>query len=120
MKIYSKLFSASILLSLIASSCYYDNKETIYKNVPSVPCDTNNITYSDDISAIFSANCTTSDCHGGNNPKAGLDLTDYDNAVSKSSEIAKRVTEKTMPPGAPLPDCEISKIDLWVKDGTPN
>lgn len=121
MKTYSKLFISGALIAMSLTSCFNDNKEEIYSNQPAT-CDTASVSYSSDIDAIMTGNCT-SGCHSGSAPAAGLDLTNYNDVKASSTGILNRINGRgaLMPQGGPaLADCDILKIETWVADGAPN
>ncbi len=82
-------------------------------------------------SAIFQANCIG--CHGGGNPKSGLDLSSYQGAMKggrggvdvvagdpDSSNIMKFLKasgKPIMPPSGPISDADIATIAAWIKGG---
>lgn len=105
------------MLSIIVSSCYNDNKENIYSKQPNYDCNTSGITFSNDITPIMENYCVS--CHSGGN----FDATDYNSIVLNATDIVDRInaTDDTRMPKnlPPLTDCEISKIEIWVTDGSP-
>lgn len=112
------------MVSLVAVSCYRDNKENLYQNFTTGGCDTSNVTYTNEIAPISLNKCATAGCHGGSFPQSGLDLSTYNDlmTIAKDGRLMDRITGKgaLMPPGSPLPSCDITKIQLWVVDGAPN
>lgn len=80
-------------------------------------CDT--ITLSQDIQPILTANCAISGCH-----QAGYaygDFANYTGISAKVSKFEQRVlTEKNMPPSAPLTTLEQQKLKCWLDAGHPN
>lgn len=69
---------------------------------------------------VFNNRCNG--CHGGSNPSAGLDLTNYNQAISKTTAIIKRMsdTQKPMPPSGVLGDYERGVVQKWYSLGMPN
>lgn len=116
-----KLFNISALsLLLLATSCYYDNKEELYPNTygGTTSCDTTNQKYSTGINTIINNNCASSSCHGagGNSP----DLSTYTNVISNITRVKARAIDlKTMPAAGPLSICDINKLQAWINAGTP-
>ncbi len=107
------------------SSCYYDNREELYQNFQQTQCDTSVTTFAAVILPILQDNCATSGCHVGNNPQSGLDFSTYDDAqlTATDGRLVGRITGSSgpiMPPGGPLPNCEIEKIKRWVNKGARN
>ena len=62
-----------IAVTVIAQSCYYDNKA---ENYGSSACDSANPTYTANIQPIINQNCIG--CHGSNGPSGGVSLHTYD------------------------------------------
>jgi len=110
----------SILLSLFcfAFACTSENAEDLG------PCNTADVSYQNELQAIFKANCTNVGCHGGPNGVANLDLNTYASTkrIADDGSLVDRITGvgNLMPPGGALPDCEIDKIRSWVLDGARN
>ena len=92
------------------------------------------ITFADDISKIFSKNCTM--CHKGDKPPAGLRLDSYEQAMAGSedgsvivpgkpeeSELVLRIkgkAEPSMPFRQPLlPENTIQTVVRWIEQGAP-
>lgn len=117
-----KIFGLMIL-SLLVSSCYRDNREELYQNFTNDGCDTSMVTYSEVIRPLSFDNCAISGCHVGNTPQSGLDLSRYEDlmTIANDGRLMDRLTGNgpIMPPGGPLPNCEISKMEIWVLDGAP-
>ena len=115
----------SIALGLLASlqSCYYDNLEDLYPNTQ--PCDTINVSFSEDVWPVISSNCTG--CHSGGAPSGNVSLEDYNDIVTAANNGSLLGTIKhldgwsPMPKGGgKLPDCDIQQIETWINAGTPN
>jgi mono/diheme cytochrome c family protein len=84
--------------------------------------------YNSDVQPVLNRNCTN--CHGGNNPKGGLNLTRLDgvlrggksgavieNGKSADSLIYQMIqqgAQKHMPPKKQLNEKEIDKIGKWI------
>jgi hypothetical protein len=124
---FRSLPALTLLLTLAAvtflQSCYYDNEEDLYPTPPA--CDTTNVSYANDVWPIISSNCTG--CHSGGAPQGNISLENYDDIVVAANNgsllgvIRHDEGWSPMPKGgAKLPDCDISKIEKWVDDGTPN
>ncbi len=88
-------------------------------------CDTTSVTYSATIVPIILQNCSI--CHGGDAPISGIQLEEYAN-IKVFAESGRLVGALRHLPGftpmpkdrAPLPECQIRKIEMWVLDGAPN
>lgn len=97
--------------------CENNNEEELY-NTDATNCETDSLTYTDGIAAIINANCATSGCHvpGGQPP----DYSDYTSVVNNKARLEVRAIEqKTMPPGGPLSNCNIAKLEAWLGANTP-
>jgi hypothetical protein len=88
-----------------------------------IPCETENITYSDIIQSIIQNNCQG--CHSGTDPAAGLSLLTYSDvqgiALSgKLESVIKNLYGLQMPVDFKLNDCQIIQIDKWIMNGSKN
>lgn len=89
-------------------------------------CDTENVSYSQDIRPIIENNCLG--CHRGANPVGGFVLETYDDVLAKVNDgrLYGAVSWQTgfvpMPLGAsePLPECDLGKIKAWIDAGAPD
>lgn len=108
-----------ILLALVfVTSCYFDKEEELY---PNNACDTQNVTFSTQISAAINNKCATAGCHvaGGIAPN----LTTFTGISANIDRIRIRAIEqRTMPPASSpkLTDCEHTQIKTWITNGAPN
>lgn len=115
-----KIFSLSLLaLSLIA--CSSENLEDLQV----APCDSSNVTYSAEVQAILTNNCTDAGCHVGPGGVGGLDLRTYSSAkkIADNGDLVGRITGTSgaeMPPTGKLSNCQIEKIKAWVQAGAQN
>jgi len=121
LKSFLKLIIPVILILL--SGCYYDNYEELYPEL-SQDCDTSNVTFAGAVAPVIQANCER--CHNGSDPNGGVLLTTYEDikAVADNGLLVQVTTSTNpdvqMPPGNPLPACDIQKITAWVEAGAPN
>lgn len=88
-------------------------------------CDTSNVTYSGTIAPIMTNYCNG--CHGGTNPSANIDLTNWTGVSSSAADgslygsVIHDPTWSAMPKNsAMLPQCKIDQIRIWVNAGAPN
>jgi hypothetical protein len=116
-------FAAGLLLLFLIPSCYYDNVEDLYP-FEAYACDTTNVTYSKTIAPIMAANCNT--CHNSANPSGNVITDNYDDLiiVRNNDQLWKAVNHDPsvvpMPyQGIKLSDCNLSKINIWIKTGLP-
>lgn len=115
-----KILLFQILLSIWSISCTFDNEEERFSGET---CDTLNVDY-EKIKNIFANNC--SDCHfEGNTFNPSVVLTNYEGikeAIANdrlSDAINHREGVTPMPYGkTQLPNCELQKINVWIKNGT--
>lgn len=129
MYLFSYKFNTRSLIFMICGlfifSCYYDNEEELYEdNI----CNTENISYSNDIIPILNRNCQL--CHSAttaNTLGAGFNLEGYDNLkihVASGALLGSVKHEagwSPMPKGAgKIPNCDIEKIQSWINNGSPN
>lgn len=63
-------------------------------------------------------------CHGANSPKKGINLSTYENVLMyvtpgnpEGSRMMRPVRRGAMPPGGPLGQDLIAKLDAWIKGG---
>ena len=110
-------------IAIYMQSCYYDNVEDLYPQLPE--CDTTNVTYSNDIWPIINSNCTS--CHGGNAPAGNIRLENYNDISSAANNGSLLGTIRHEDGWSPMPkgggklnDCDITKIETWVNQGTPD
>lgn len=88
-------------------------------------CDTTVVTYSGSIASIMTNYCNG--CHGGANPSANIDLTNYAGVSSSAADgslygsVIHDPTWSAMPKNsAMLPQCKIDQLRIWVNAGAPN
>lgn len=90
-----------------------------------VECDSLNVTYSATVWPIIQNRCYG--CHSGGSPSGGISLENHANlvALANSGQLMGAIRHdqgySPMPKnGAKLSDCNISQIQKWINDGTPN
>lgn len=118
--------SALILftLSILVSSCYYDNKEELYP-FDKAACNLDNVTYSGTIQAILASSCIS--CHQSSNPSGGVKLDNYTEVkkVADNGRLWGAINHEggfvAMPlGGGKLSDCSLLQIKQWIDDGSPD
>jgi uncharacterized membrane protein len=122
------LFAFIFAAMSILNSCYYDNEEELYQNIQTAQCDTTNVTYSGTIAPIIQQNCYT--CHSTTAPSGGVVLDTYTGvAASAANGLSSRLWGSinhlsgysAMPKGGnKLTECELKKIEIWLRAGSPN
>jgi len=112
-----------ITLLILLNSCYYDNVEELYPQPAA--CDTLNITYSNDVLPIINTKCTG--CHSGTAPAGNINLETYDDIVAAANNGSLMGTIRHESNWSPMPknvakldNCTITKLEIWIADGTPN
>ena len=112
-----------LIIGLTLNSCYYDNVEHLYPE--SGDCDTSNLTYSNDVWPLINANCTS--CHSGAAASGNVRLENYDQirTAAANGQLLGTIRHESgwspMPKGGgKLPDCDITKLEIWVELGYPN
>ena len=108
------------LLFIVACSKDDDNDMN-----PDPMCDSDNMSFNDDILPILQSNCY--DCHQQGNQISFISLEGYA-AVKPFADNGKLVGVINHNPGFPpmpdgrpkLPSCTIEKIESWVNDGAMN
>lgn len=113
--------SVFIVFVLVAlSSCYYDNKEELYQNIPQ-DCETSGLTYTNEIAPLIAQNCLV--CHSTNGGFFPI-LETLQQLRSNEVEVTFRVTKPlgdplVMPQGGPMSKCSVDQILAWYADGAP-
>ncbi len=88
-------------------------------------CDTLDVTFSGNVWPIMQTNCVG--CHSGLNPSGEVLITNYQDVVFLADDgsllgvIKQEGGFAPMPPkGAKLNECDISTIEIWIKNGKQN
>ncbi|MCC5917220.1 MAG: hypothetical protein JJU02_07815 [Cryomorphaceae bacterium] len=113
----------SILFLLIPITMTFCSKDDDDNGNGNGNCETENLTYVDDIKPIVDANCAISGCH---NSSTYGDFRQYENIrdVALSGVMETRITmpesnAQSMPPTGKLDNCTIDKLIAWANDGAP-
>lgn len=116
-----------IMLLGIVTGCYYDNEEKLYPEL-STGCDLSNVTFSGSVKPILQAACLS--CHSNAQAASsgsGIKLENYADVKIQVQNGKLMGTIKhlsgfqAMPLGGEkLTDCEISKLQKWIDNGTLN
>ncbi len=137
--IKSFFFLAAISFSVFVVGC----KDNIVSESDLQPPSGMNATFSSIQKQLFNSSCATSGCHTGNNPQAGLNLSEgsaYNNLINVQSVLypnLKRVTpgnkeasllfmvlsynsETKMPPTGKLQQSLIDSVGAWIDKGAQN
>ncbi|MFQ3576542.1 MAG: hypothetical protein SNJ77_08915 [Cytophagales bacterium] len=82
-------------------------------------CDTTNVTFISSIKPVFEAKCYN--CHEGRFPSGGINLRDEVYVTANAELIMKTIRYDAgvigMPIGERLPNCEVQKFEVWVRNG---
>lgn len=121
---YKRVFPALILIGILfLTSCYYDNYEDLYRNIPN-QCDTSAVSYAIDIEPWVNNTCVT--CHNASIAVPVMDLSTYEGVKANAAKMLDRVSQPEgsallMPQGGPkLDQCKIDKLSVWIQMGSPN
>jgi len=114
----------TVLLFLLAGSCYYDTEEALYPTLNS-GCDTTGVTFSGKISSMLANNCLS--CHSNTTATGagnGIRLENYADVKSRATDIAGSIKHagaySPMPKnGGKLNCCLINQFDIWIRTGMP-
>lgn len=110
-----------MFISLLVTSCYYDNEEDLY---PMSGCDTANVKYTQTIAPIMQNRCNG--CHAtGNQTGVVTETWEGLNAVAVDGRLWGAVNHESgynpMPQNQDkLSDCDLSKISIWIEGGALN
>lgn len=119
-------FIMLVTFGLVTVSCYRDNEEELYPQVPgSGNCDLTNVTYQAVIAPVMAASCNG--CHSGAGASAGVVTDTYDGlkTIALNGKLYGVVSHASgyspMPKnGNKLSACSIEKIKTWVDAGALN
>ncbi len=122
-KILSSIFILGSFL-LLFPSCYNDNEYDLYP-FPGTKCDSTNVTYSQTIAPIMSANCNV--CHSSAIASGGVVTETYNGMLVISNngrlwlDVSWASSGDPMPKGgSKLSACDQGKIKKWINLGSPN
>ena len=108
---------------LAMNSCYYDKTDKLY---PSTTCDTAKMSFNANIKSMMKTNCTDKGCHTSSNPNGSIELETF--AGTKATVAGDKLMNalnyvsggsKNMPPTGKISDCDLSKVQAWIKRGSP-
>ena len=117
------LIFSILVLGISLNSCYYDKADKLY---PSTTCDTAKMNFTNNIKPILTNNCLNQGCHTTANATASIILDTY--AGTKETITGDKLINalkylaggsKNMPPAGKISDCDISKVEAWIKRGAP-
>ena len=111
-----------VIILTVFMSCTYENELDLYGTTS---CQTDDMSYTLDISPIISATCFP--CHTRDRRDGNVILEGYENLLVQIDRgrllgaIRHEEGFVPMPQGKPkLVDCEIEKIESWIAEGSPN
>jgi len=119
MKSYIILFTMLVMLS----SCFYDHSNLVY---PQAPCTITTATYSQNVSAIITTNCSA--CHSASaSAGAGIKLDSYSalKTYVSNGQLMNSIKHTGGIPAMPqngqqLSSCDIKTIQTWIDNGALN
>ncbi|HEC43137.1 MAG TPA: hypothetical protein ENI20_09945 [Bacteroides sp.] len=125
MKIVKSLLPLAVFLTVLCMggmlACQNLNKEDLF----GIQCDTTSVSYSADIEPILQSNCLH--CHYDGTPVAPFSLQGFKNVLIRvnTGELEGAVNHLPGSPQMPrdgpkLPECELSLINKWIREGAPN
>ena len=121
------LFTGVLIAIVLVNSCKHEPAEMPEpgngNGNGNETCDTVQVTYKYSVLPIFDQYCLS--CHSGSTPQAGINLEDYSTvaALAKNGTLLGSIRHEAgfspMPQGGDkLGDCDISKIEIWIRDTT--
>lgn len=117
-----KYLLSLLVLTALMVACGDDEEEMPTQ----VTCDTEDVTYTNTISAIVDLNCATAPCHSDITNAGGFSMMDYDktSAATLFDNFLPAIRHEDgavpMPQSADmLPECEIAQIEAWIEAGVP-
>ncbi|MDI9320396.1 MAG: hypothetical protein QM530_07985 [Phycisphaerales bacterium] len=111
------LVTATLVFIGTQMSCYKDNKEAMY---PSGTCDTNSITWRNNIKPIVDNSCAISGCHDASTAAGGYALNTYSGVkkMADNNQFIAVIELGSMPKNAThLDACTINKVRRWINTG---
>ncbi|MCG8327611.1 MAG: hypothetical protein MI974_07995 [Chitinophagales bacterium] len=119
---YTWSVSVLLLALVLVAGCYYDVEEELY---PTLECDTENMSYTNDVLPIVQGNCYT--CHDQGSNFGGVILEGYESLKTyvDNGRLLGAIRHESgfspMPKNAPqLVACNIEKIEAWINAGAPD
>ena len=117
-----RIIKLMLVVMVALSACYYDSEEDLY---PANECNTTNMSFSTHIAPIFERNCYS--CHNAAANTGNITLEGHANVMKHVTSgrllgaIRHEAGFQPMPQGAAkLISCDISKIEQWIAQGSPN
>ena len=101
------------------------NQGALNNSCEPTSCDTTDVSFAQNVFPIISNSCTG--CHSGNDPSGGFSLTNHAEVKEAvlnfdllNSILWNGLAENMPKNGDQLSDCQISIIEQWINDGTPD
>lgn len=114
-KLKSFILVATLLVTTLFASCYYDNVEELYGGDT---CDVSNVDYKTIIKPIIMTNCATAGCHVAGTGRKDLTTDQGIADIVNDGRLNRLVlVERSMPPSQPLSTCEIASLRQWLNTG---
>jgi hypothetical protein len=126
MRFHPIAFLGTLIMALVASSCYYDKESVLYPTSSLATCNTPaTVSYSQNVLPILQLYCYH--CHSGAAPGGNIAMGTWsaDNAIAVNGKLYGSVSwaagYQPMPLGAgKLSPCNLELIKKWVDSGAPN
>lgn len=116
--------SSLFVISLLLSSCYYDNGDAL-GGLLEDECTPTAVSYLNEVVPILQANCYV--CHTGPSPSGGVVMGNHANdlVIARNGRLLGVIRHdagySAMPPaGDKLADCNITTIAAWITEGAAN
>ena len=114
-------FAFAFVAFISLDSCYYDKGDVLNGNV----CDTSNVNYENQISAIIDLNCIH--CHNSAKADGGVILETYEQVrdITVNGNLIPCINHESGYPRMPadknekMDPCFLSQFDIWLEIGTP-
>ncbi len=120
------LFIMTFLLVAFVSSCYYDSQEFLFPSVGS--CDTTGTIPFTRVDTIMQNNCVG--CHNSSIADGNINLEGYSNVHNVAATMRNGTsllvgvvrhmngfTPMPLAPAAPLDECKLRTIEIWIEQG---
>ena len=110
------------LFSVLLYGCFYDKEGEMHPLGANNVCDTNNVTYSNQVMIIINTNCNSSNCHAGGVLHFDFRTWDDLNNAALSGFLMGSVKHLSGFPPMPsssfqISPCQIRTLQIWVDAG---
>ncbi len=114
------IFITFIVTTIFLYSCVSESGLNI--DPEGVVCETENVTFSNDISPIIATSCAISGCHstGGSAPGNFETFDGLERKINDGSFENRVLVRMDMPPNRSLSQCDLDQIQSWLDAGALN